>query len=256
MLFSDSPPLYALPQLPQSLAVSLHLHDPLLKSGSIARRVALQLVDLAATAELVLAREATLADAVSGVDCLVFGVEERVLFRGADVEGRGREYHSRGRQSYLSPHLAPLFPRLARHLGVPLPDAASKSGAGGRGDVRSHFHAATALNQVVAMALQLRADVALENHKYMAHQLALLYQSLTTTGPPLSRHQARIQREFESIKAVTSREGVEAPKLADAHREWYRSLTADVLSESLFAGTLGSLSQGGVFAALEKAGGV
>jgi hypothetical protein len=31
------------------------------------------------------------------------------------------------------------------------------------------------LNQIVSLALQLRQDVELPNHKYMAHQVALLY---------------------------------------------------------------------------------
>src|SRR5437870_13779243 len=39
----------------------------------------------------------------------------------------------------------------------------------------AHLHEMTIVNQLVSMALQLQQDINLTNHKYMAHQLALLY---------------------------------------------------------------------------------
>lgn len=39
----------------------------------------------------------------------------------------------------------------------------------------AHFHEMTIRNQLVSVSLQLQQDIKLTNHKYMAHQLALLY---------------------------------------------------------------------------------
>ncbi|KAJ3341283.1 hypothetical protein HDU93_005253 [Gonapodya sp. JEL0774] len=244
-----------------SLQVHLHIHDPLLKSGSVARRVALQIINLGGLAEFILTREANVTDAPDPTDL------SHLRSQTASLIAEMRtvvEKLSEGvtLEAYLQPSFTPLFPRLTRHLGLPAPPAdqnssspVSKLNPASAGQSQAHYHSASALNQVVAMSLQLRADVNLDNHKYMAHQLALLYQSLTSASSITSRHQPRIQREFESIKIVTSKDGQEQPKLSDSQREWFRSLTTDILSETLFSGNLGQITQGAVAAAIERVGG-
>jgi hypothetical protein len=90
-----------------------------------------------------------------------------------------------------------------------------------------YLHRFTILNQVIQMASQLRQDIHLSNHKYMAHQLALLYQCLNQSGPSLLRFKQRIEKEFDAIKSITH--GNEAPQLQDAQKKWLNQVCSDIL---------------------------
>jgi hypothetical protein len=62
---------------------------------------------------------------------------------------------------------------------------------------REYFSQTTIFNQVYSLCQQLRSDIALSNHKYISHQIALLYVSQYTLLPhsfPLSflTHHARL----------------------------------------------------------------
>jgi hypothetical protein len=87
----------------------------------------------------------------------------------------------------------------------------------------------TQLNQVAALAKQLRTDLQLPNHKYMAHQLALLYQSLGMVGPSMAHFKTRIEEMFDQVKAVTN-SGPD-PQLILEHQHWLYLLCSDLLKE-------------------------
>eukprot|EP01111_Echinosteliopsis_oligospora_P016444 TRINITY_DN6842_c0_g1_i1.p1 TRINITY_DN6842_c0_g1~~TRINITY_DN6842_c0_g1_i1.p1 ORF type:complete len:257 (-),score=62.75 TRINITY_DN6842_c0_g1_i1:14-784(-) len=87
------------------------------------------------------------------------------------------------------------------------------------------------MNQTMFLATQLRNDIsALTNHKYIAHQLALLYQCLAQCGIAMEVFKKRIEERFEEIKAATESD----PKgvlLSDSQRNWIQDLTNNVLGE-------------------------
>ncbi|KAJ3109729.1 Protein ccc1 [Phlyctochytrium bullatum] len=106
---------------------------------------------------------------------------------------------------------------------------------------QDYFKRVSHLNQLSSMALQLRNDIHLTNHKYMAHQLALLYQAINLVGGAFTKYHARIQAEFESVKSLTSDPNVEEPQLTDAQKQWLNALTTDILNELLFSDVKGLL---------------
>ncbi|TPX40220.1 hypothetical protein SeMB42_g06092 [Synchytrium endobioticum] len=125
--------------------------------------------------------------------------------------------------------LANTFPKSAMRLGL------SDTGTD-RVDIRNYLFHVNQINQMAAMALQIRVDVNLTNHKYMAHQLALLYQCLNLVGEPFNKYQAAIQQEFESIKASTSTSRqVDSPQLSDHQKQWLSDLTLEIVSSALFS---------------------
>lgn len=77
------------------------------------------------------------------------------------------------------------------------------------------------------MSQQLRDDCAGDNHKYIAHQIALLYQCLSYQNLRTQQFKKRIEPEFEDLKRTT--EQAHHPSLTPKQRDWLRSLTTDVM---------------------------
>ncbi|KAJ3329960.1 hypothetical protein HDU76_006757 [Blyttiomyces sp. JEL0837] len=100
---------------------------------------------------------------------------------------------------------------------------------------QAHFESLEALNQLVSMALQLKNDVKLTNHKYIAHQLALLYQTINLVGGDFIQYHSRIQTEFDSIKTMTSNPDVEEPQLNPDQKKWLTSLASDIVATALYS---------------------
>lgn len=87
------------------------------------------------------------------------------------------------------------------------------------------------LQQVVAMAQQLQEDVGTANHKYMAHQIALLYQGLSAPGFKTLPYKKRIEQQFDDIKKTT--EQAQVPQLNERQKVWLQETTAEVLAAAL-----------------------
>ncbi|KAI9003941.1 hypothetical protein DFJ74DRAFT_694186 [Hyaloraphidium curvatum] len=118
------------------------------------------------------------------------------------------------------------------------------------GDVGAHLARMNLLNQCAAMAVQLNRDVlGLRNHKYLAHQVALLYQSLSQlaallpSSPLFSDLQSRIRERFDAVKqqcsaappsGSTDPEEAEGPVLSPDLVEWLAGLTRDVVAQVVF----------------------
>ncbi|KAJ1963251.1 hypothetical protein IWQ62_003278 [Dispira parvispora] len=75
----------------------------------------------------------------------------------------------------------------------------------------SHFQHFTTLNQLVNICIQLRHDVNLENHRFIPHQLAVLYQCLGTAGVEYKKYKARVEMEFDKVKAYLAGESSSSP---------------------------------------------
>jgi hypothetical protein len=92
------------------------------------------------------------------------------------------------------------------------------------------------LNQVITLATQLKDDLLLTNHKYMAHQMALLYQSLNVIGKPVAHYKQRIEKRFDQLKAMTnvpsSGDTSKGPVLNNEMKLWISDLCSDILRDA------------------------
>jgi len=67
------------------------------------------------------------------------------------------------------------------------------------------YEHASALNQLLVIATQIRADLDAHSHKYAAHKLALLYQAVNLTKLRREELRKRIELHFEDVKARARR---------------------------------------------------
>jgi len=86
------------------------------------------------------------------------------------------------------------------------------------------------LNQLSNIAAQLRHDIVrYRNHKYIAHQIALLYQTLGQLGGTIGERKKEIEERFDEIKATT--ELSKEPALTEEQTKWLVNLTTSVIQE-------------------------
>lgn len=101
-----------------------------------------------------------------------------------------RSGESNSLTEYMDSHkLCSLYPRTAERLGCTTAPSAMTptSPYSNPGDLPSHLAKMNLLNQCIGMGTQLYKDVnGLRNHKYLAHQIALLYVSSTRDGNTVS----------------------------------------------------------------------
>ncbi|KAI9183589.1 Serine/threonine-protein kinase Nek9 [Blastocladiella emersonii ATCC 22665] len=224
-----SPPLVHVPRSPGT-QVPLALALPLVESTADKHRALwVELFRHVALLEMCLAKEVQLAAAGpnASADALKVNGDKIAQLREkldtlALTSARLLDGAPSVRDAFVFHGFADVFPLFT---------SGNTSAAAGKFDLRS----STVLNQVVSMALQLRNDVALPNHKYMAHQIALLYQSLTSSREDLRKYRAQIEGQFDAFKAACSAQ-VPEPQLLPEQRQWLTSLTTDILTEALFTG--------------------
>ncbi|XP_073255439.1 uncharacterized protein [Porites lutea] len=123
--------------------------------------------------------------------------------------------------------LSLLFPRVTSYLTNPERPAFQSH----KSSMDGYFQHLGMLNQLITLSHQLNSDAFnLTNHKYMAHQTALLYQSVNQAGPPLADYKKNIESNFKSLKAgLAPKDKESVPKLPQNQKEWVNSITANIL---------------------------
>lgn len=123
--------------------------------------------------------------------------------------------------------LSLLFPRVTSYLTNPERSAFQ----GQKSSMDGYFQHLAMLNQLITLSHQLNSDAHnLTNHKYMAHQTALLYQAANQAGTPLADYKKNIESNFKSLKAGLVPEDKDSvPKLPQNQKEWMNSITANIL---------------------------
>ncbi|XP_006819507.1 uncharacterized protein LOC102805477 [Saccoglossus kowalevskii] len=118
--------------------------------------------------------------------------------------------------------LCVLFPRVASYVMSPhnfIFQSQQKT------PMDDYFNHVATLNQSVALCNLLNTDVYnLHNHKYIAHQIALLYQSLNQMGNQkvLIDFKTNIETSFKKVKAGLDKKNPEDPPvLPDEQKQWY-----------------------------------
>eukprot|EP00899_Mesostigma_viride_P023221 jgi/Mesvir1/4083/Mv08616-RA.1 len=94
---------------------------------------------------------------------------------------------------------------------------------------KDYLQEIASLNQLLSMSNQLQESACdRRNHKYMAHMVALLYQSLSQVRAGLKSFKSDIEAHFEDIKAMTEREA--SPMLSKDLQLWLESMTRGLRS--------------------------
>uniref|UniRef100_A0A7S0WSL2 Uncharacterized protein n=1 Tax=Pyramimonas obovata TaxID=1411642 RepID=A0A7S0WSL2_9CHLO len=91
-----------------------------------------------------------------------------------------------------------------------------------------YFAQMTVWNQLLTMTKQLHHDAEHAiNHKYIAHQIALLYQCLNHARGEFKSFKRDIEAEFDKIKTLT--ESSSAPQLSLEQRKWLQGVTSKIM---------------------------
>mmetsp|Transcript_11793 Transcript_11793/g.27258 ORF Transcript_11793/g.27258 Transcript_11793/m.27258 type:complete len:242 (-) Transcript_11793:381-1106(-) len=123
-----------------------------------------------------------------------------------------------------STQLVSVFPLVGRELGSSDEECNSKD-APSLSEVLDHL---AALNQLLAVAVQLREDIAAQSYKYTAHKLALLYQAINLSRLKRDAFRKRIEEHFEDVKEVTEGGHKQLPPPVV---EWLDQLCADIIAK-------------------------
>ncbi|KAI1320524.1 hypothetical protein EDD11_000486 [Mortierella claussenii] len=143
--------------------------------------------------------------------------------------------------------LAEMFPKSAEYLGIDpvIPGGSFLEGKpklccvalqGGTTIEWAHLRQMSTINQLVSIALQLQNDLRLTNHKFIAHQVALLYQCINQAGSTYSKFKARVEEHFSTVKEVCN--ATEEPLLPPELQTWLTELTTDIIAEALYSGRI------------------
>ncbi|XP_062521674.1 uncharacterized protein LOC134196540 isoform X2 [Corticium candelabrum] len=95
----------------------------------------------------------------------------------------------------------------------------------------AYFPQVAMLHDLVVMCNQLDHDILhLSNHKYIAHQTALLFQCVNQAGQVLAQEKTAIEQNFKAIKSACAvQEGSTAPPQLPSHlKQWLLKLTESV----------------------------
>ncbi|KAF9094661.1 hypothetical protein BGX23_001774 [Mortierella sp. AD031] len=118
--------------------------------------------------------------------------------------------------------LAEMFPKASEHLGI---DPVIPGGS----FMEAHLRQMSSINQLVSIAIQLQNDLRLTNHKFIAHQIALLYAGAKYTG-----FKARVEEHFSTVKDLCN--ASDEPFLTPELQSWLSELAVDIVAEALFSG--------------------
>ena len=96
-----------------------------------------------------------------------------------------------------------------------------------------YFQQVSKLNNLMIMSQELNADnSACSNHKYIAHQLALLHQTSNCLGDETAWAKREIQAHFDTVRGVctqTSKKGVRLPL---EEMQWIDKLTRGLYTQA------------------------
>jgi len=94
----------------------------------------------------------------------------------------------------------------------------------------AYFAHLSVLNQLVSVAKQILHDLeSLSNHKYIAHQVALLYQCLSLARSPVDPFRAELEGNFSSIKRASKGLEHKPGRLPIETAAWLQSLLKQII---------------------------
>lgn len=206
--------------------ISSRLGEPLWSNKAIAQRRrgsgalpqhALQVASLCAQLDIVLERERK--ESEPALTALVTALLQRM--RSICTESLGSELEEFLQQTGL----LVMFSEVGTFLGIPPADYNMAFP-----QPREYLHQIGLVSQTIQMCKQLSMDLLPgANQKYLAHQVALLYQCLNFIGPAAAPFKKRVEAEFQNIKGSTEQSAT--PGLSEFHQQWLRELIEDIIED-------------------------
>jgi len=123
--------------------------------------------------------------------------------------------------------LAPLFPTVLLRLQLPAVTALPPDQTPPL-QFHDYLQHLAHMHQALAMSTQIQGDLPEKTHKYMAHQIALLYQSVSYSTLDMRDLKKKIEPQFDNIKKVT--ESADPPKLNDEQISFMHELTTEAIA--------------------------
>ncbi|KAJ1658756.1 hypothetical protein IWQ61_002048 [Dispira simplex] len=224
--------------------VSTFLQEPIFQTpGNKRKRLTQRILQITGQLELLLNRD----HQTDYVQMMVMDERADKLTRLLKTLIAEHDEQNRPLQSYFQETgFAELFPYAMSRLSLE-PNMTGKHTQ--NTGIHGHFQHFTTLNQLVNICIQLRHDVDLENHRFIPHQLAVLYvfritnplsmawnllyfyphvlfnlagvmiltlvvfkqQCLGTAGVEYKKYKARVEMEFDKVKAYLAGESSSSP---------------------------------------------
>ena len=204
-------------------AATICLGEPLWPEGVNVRRLTQLCVKTTLACEL-----ATRQGEEAGSSSPFYGRSGEALYRDFERVCRGPPLEVLRAVGLLA--LFPCLEGLAGcHVGERAPDWRSQPALRHQGQHTrgwEYFEHVSSLHQLLSMATQLRRDASNPaNHKYVAHQIALLYQCMNLVRGEAKPFKRRVEERFDAIKQATE---ADVPTLSPLMQEWLEQLTEEV----------------------------
>ncbi|KAG0376503.1 hypothetical protein BGX24_007643 [Mortierella sp. AD032] len=225
----ETPPLINITPLAQILEVPIHINNPIHpNSVNKHKRLGLKILNELSRIEMFVTRietvgkkEEILAELGKTVTYL-----EQTLYNFELENGQAHRLENTTRYMNRT-GLAEMFPKASEHLGfVPVITSGSF--------MEAHLRQMSSINQLVSIAIQLQNDLRLSNHKFIAHQIALLYQCINQAGTKYTGFKGRVEEHFGTVKDLCN--ASDEPYLTPELQTWLSELTVDIVAEALFSG--------------------
>ncbi|KAG0296203.1 hypothetical protein BGZ96_009998 [Linnemannia gamsii] len=230
-----TPPLINITPLAQILEVPIHINNPIHpNSTNKHKRLGLKILNELSRIEMFVNRIETVGkqeEVVAELGRTVSHLEQTLYTFELENGKADRLENPTGRillQRYMNrTGLAKMFPKASEHLGV---DPVMTSGS----FMEAHLRQMSSINQLVSIAIQLQNDLRLANHKFIAHQIALLYQCINQAGTKYTGFKSRVEEHFGTVKDLCN--ASDEPVLTPELQTWLNELTVDIVAEALFSG--------------------
>ncbi|XP_048744510.1 uncharacterized protein LOC125657784 [Ostrea edulis] len=216
-----------------SFKVDVRLHEPLLGSTTQTLDIDVELMSLCSQLDIICQKELSqhkLEKIEHGrVSSDFTNKASMVCDRMQQLMLRSSQPNTSLQQYIVMRKFDLLFPRAAAYLENPGHFNLNQRTEG----LDNYYADLSSLQNLSALSRQINSDLCnLSDHKYIAHQMAILYQSLTNVGHALlDPYKQSIEENFKSIKSALSQEREPGVKqLYPEQKEWFLNLTSGIVN--------------------------
>lgn len=216
-----------------SFKVDVRLHEPLLGSSTQNLDLDVELMSLCSQLDMICQKELSkhkqekiehgkVSSDFTNKATVVCDRMQQLMLRSGSVNTSLQQY-------IVTKRFDILFPRAAAYMENPSHFNLNQRSEG----MDNYYTDLTALQNLSGLSRQINSDLSnLSDHKYIAHQMAILYQSLNNVGHPLlDPYKKSIEENFKSIKTTLSQESESGKKqLYPEQREWFLNLTSGIVN--------------------------
>ncbi|XP_064615546.1 uncharacterized protein LOC135479586 [Liolophura sinensis] len=233
MAATATPPLAVPLRYDPTYKVDIRLHEPLLSHGITQLEVKVEMLALCEQFEVICRHEVAESSKSHSHPRVsnVFHNKATVIMDKMNQIFLKLPQGSPSLQEYLNQTgLEHLYPRLATYIRGANQFSLSTS----PGSMEGYFSCMAGLHQVASLAAQINNDArSMTNHKYLAHQMALLYQSLNGVGdsPVIVQYKKMIEDNFKPLKAsLIVDKDLNKPILVDEMKTWLMEVTGNLMN--------------------------